>query len=38
MKMGMEMNRIAQAKYISALEESIASRDSLLERIFNYKK
>ena len=28
----------AQAKYISYLEESIASRDSLIERIFNYKK
>ena len=25
----------AQAKYISALEESIASRDSLIERIFD---
>ena len=29
------MNRIAHAKYISALEEHIASRDSLIESIFD---
>ena len=33
MKMGMD--RIAQAKYISSLEERIASRDSLIEMILN---
>ena len=33
--MKMEMNRIAKAKYISALEEHIASRDSLIESIFD---
>lgn len=30
------MNRIANAKYISSLEEHIASRDSLIESIFDY--
>ena len=29
------MNRIAQAKYISSLEKHIASRDSLIESIFD---